>query len=99
MDTTLSEELQIIIKYKKNLINEINQLKLNLDSKEYELKQLKSYLYKNCPHKFEMDYVSLFKNGLWGFAEVCPNGLQDPRPPKYTIQTTSRGATRVTRAK
>ena len=58
MDTTLSEELQIIIKYKKNLINEINQLKLNLDSKKYELKQLKSYLYKNCPHKFELDYVS-----------------------------------------
>ena len=58
MDNNLSEELQIIIDLKKNLINEISQLKLNLNSKEYELKKLKSYLYKNCPHKYETDYVS-----------------------------------------
>ena len=53
-----SIELQLIIKLKKKLKQEIFQIKLDLESKENTLQEINSFLKKNCNHNYETDYVS-----------------------------------------
>lgn len=53
-----SVELELIIKLKKKLKQEIFQTKLDLESKEHTLQEINSFLKNNCKHNYELDYVS-----------------------------------------
>lgn len=65
-----SNELEIIIKLKKKLKQEIIQLKLDLKDKESTLQEINSFLKINCKHKYEQDFVSSGFNDLQ-MVEYC----------------------------
>lgn len=53
-----STELELIIKLKKKIKQEIIQMRLNLKEKEYILQEINSFLKIKCNHKYEKDFVS-----------------------------------------
>ena len=53
-----STELELIIKLKKKIKQEIIQMRLNLKEKEYILQEINSFLKIKCNHKSEKDFVS-----------------------------------------
>lgn len=57
----ISNELNLLIELKKELVNEISQLKYTLDTKQNMLKNITNFIYNTCPHEFESDFYS---NGL-----------------------------------
>ena len=60
----ISNELNLLIEIKKELVNEITQLKYNLDIKQNMLKNITNFIYKKCPHEFENDFYSRGMNEL-----------------------------------
>ena len=54
----ISNELNLLIELKKELANEISQLKYTLDTKQNMLKNITNFIYKVCPHEFETDFYS-----------------------------------------
>lgn len=60
----ISNELNLLIELKKELTNEISQLKYTLDAKQNMLKNITNFIYKECPHEFETDFYSYGMNEL-----------------------------------
>ena len=54
----ISNELNLLIELKKELTNEISQLKYTLDTKQNMLKNITNFIYNVCPHEFESDFYS-----------------------------------------
>ena len=52
-----NDDIFLLIKLKKQLTQELIQMKLDTISKENELKELVKHLKKNCKHVFETDYI------------------------------------------
>ena len=58
----ISNEMNLLIEMKKELANEISQLKYTLDTKQNMLKNITNFIYKECPHEFEIDFYSCGMN-------------------------------------
>ena len=56
--TQNNDDIFLLIQIKKQLTQEVVQLKLDLISKENILKEINQHLKKNCKHDFETDIVS-----------------------------------------
>jgi len=54
----ISNELNLLIELKKELVTEISQLKYTLDTKQNILKNITNFIYSSCPHQFESDFYS-----------------------------------------
>lgn len=55
--TQNNDDIFLLIKIKKQLTQEVVQLKLDLISKENILKEINQHLKYTCKHDFETDYV------------------------------------------